>query len=163
MKLNLAFLLVGFITSTLYALDMEQGNEDNSQSELRIVFDDEENLDNANDEERLELALQRSLETATAAESFRKKQAEYVNAKRRPMGNVMFEALKRDAGNTAGNSTDVNELQLMVNRVRDVLRFANLTDVQQGEAEGLLISLAIQMSKLSSAERLGALKDSVSR
>lgn len=167
MKLNLALLLSGLVTSTLYASDMAQGSEEEAQPELRIVFDDEESLDDASDdvsdEERLELALQRSLETAAAAENFRKKQAEYANAERTPMGNVMFEALKRDAGNTAGNSADVKELQLMINRVRDALRSANLTDVQQDEAEGLLISLATQMSKLSSAERLGAPKDDVLR
>lgn len=171
MKLNLALLLSGLVTSTLYASDMAQDSEEEAQPELRIVFDDGESFDGASDdvsddvsdEERLELALQRSLETAAAAESFRKKQAEYANAERTPMGNVMFEALKRDAGNTAGNSADVNELQLMINRVRDALRSANLTDVQQDEAEGLLISLATQMSKLSSAERLGAPKDDVLR
>jgi hypothetical protein len=156
MNLKLALLLTGLVTSTIYAADAAQDRDERGQSRVRVVFeDDNQTPTQMSDEQRMTLAIKKSLETTAAAETFRTKMAAHGNADRTPMGRVNFEALKRDVGDISG-SADVNELQSMINRVREAQKSATLTDGQQDEIDVLLINLATRMSELSSAERLGA-------
>ena len=153
MRLKLALLLAGFVTSSVYASDVVSDGEEN----VIVVFaQSASNLEGMTDQERLEFVLQESIRTANAAESFRAKQEEYASGERVSMGNVMFETLRREVGNVAGNSKDVQEIQSTINHVREVQRSVVLTETQQDEVDDFLISLASRMSTLSSAERLGA-------
>jgi hypothetical protein len=115
------------------------------------------------DQERLEFVLEESIRTANAEESFRAKQEEYASGERVSMGNVMFETLRREVGNVAGNSKDVQEIQSMINRVQEVQRFASLIDEQKDDVDGFLINLVSRMSVLSSEEKLCAQKRSAAR
>lgn len=152
MKLKLSLILVGLVASTVYAADTEQP-DGIGLSDVRVVF--EEDFSEMSDEARLELAIQKSMETAAAAEKFQKKQAEYGAATREPIGDVAFKVLMRDAGEVAKNSRNPVDVQSMIHRVQNVQRSVILRYYQAEQIEDILISLAIGMSTITNAQRLG--------
>ncbi|QOL19698.1 hypothetical protein [Candidatus Bodocaedibacter vickermanii] len=148
MNLKLAFLLTGFVTSTVYAAE-STSDEPNSIGDVLVVFE-------MTDDERLEFAIKKSEETAAAEESFRAKRAEYENAERESIGYVAFETLRRNVGEIASDADDISAIQSQINKVRGAQRFTSLTDEQKDQVDGFLISLVSRMSVLTSEENLGA-------
>lgn len=108
------------------------------------------------DEERMDAALRLSIETAQAAEAFRAKQAAVAATPKSSIGNVAFEALMCNAGHVAGNSRNADEIQSMINQIRSTQGEKSLTEEQADAIDGMLVSLAIQMSAITTAQRLGA-------
>jgi hypothetical protein len=160
MRLKLALLLAGFVTSSVYASDVVSDGEEN----VIVVFaQSASNLEGMTDQERLEFVMEESIRTANAEESFRAKQEEYVNGARGLIGLVEFEILRRNVENIAGDARDVSAIQSVINKVREVQRFASLTDEQKDDADGFLINLVSRISVLSSEEKLCAQKRSAAR
>ena len=91
MNLKLAFLLTGFVTSTVYAAESTssvKSDSSDSSTDVQVVFE-------MTDDERLEFAIKKSVETAAAEENFRAKRAEYENNQGNSIGLVEFETLRR--------------------------------------------------------------------
>ncbi len=105
------------------------------------------------EEERLAMAIEASEASFAAEESFRNRSA-MTAAPQSLIGKVAFEALMRDAGHVAENSKDANEIQNMINRVRDTQRTKELTNYQAEDLDVWLVNLAIALSNFTSFERL---------
>lgn len=152
MNLNLAFLLTGFVTSTVYAAESTssvKSDSSDSSADVLVVFE-------MTDDERLDFVTQKSKETAEAEKNFRAKRAEYENNQGNLIGHVEFETLRRNVGEIANGSDDGLAIQNMIDKVREIQKSRSLTDEQKDQVDGFLLSLVNRMSMLSSEENLGA-------
>ncbi|MBH1989991.1 MAG: hypothetical protein I8H80_02320 [Alphaproteobacteria bacterium] len=152
MNLKLAFLLTGFVTSTVYAAESTssvKSDSSDSSTDVQVVFE-------MTDDERLEFAIKKSVETAAAEENFRAKRAEYENNQGNSIGLVEFETLRRNVGEIASGSDDESAIQIAIDTILEVQKSRSLTDEQKDQVDGFLISLVSRMSVLTSEENLGA-------
>lgn len=161
MNIKLALLLTGLVTTTAYAADAAGVVDDieRGQSPLIEFVDPGKSPKCMDEDERISLALKKSMETEAAEKNFRAKMAELLKGGTNKMGNVMFEALKFNVG-SAVESNNVTCVQEMIVQVRNVQQTFQLTVNQLDEVDALLMSLASRLSELTTAEQLGATKRS---
>jgi hypothetical protein len=155
MKLKLALLVTGIVSSTVFGADAAEvptGGASNSG----VVFEDEETP--KSEDEMLALAIEKSKQTAEAHARFLAKKQEYLSTGDKDMGKVKFDALKYEVGECAGNSNDLTKIDSLIKDVMDFSKTFQLTDLEQEELDNLLETLAMRASALTNAEKLGATK-----